>query len=160
MKSFIVALLMMFSTAAWAMTPVESLADAIARAEGFGPKQNKPTRFHNPGDFRASSRHAYAGQVGLDRQGYVIFKSDKYGWKALTDMLDKIARGDSPQYSVNDSLAKLARKYATSPLWLRNVAKNLGVKPNTPLWTILDCPPAVTVKADPHALDFLLQGAN
>jgi hypothetical protein len=58
------------------------------------------------------------------------------------------------------TLRQLAKLYATSPLWVKNVAKNLGVTPNTTLAEILDVPPVVTVKPNSHTLDFILEGAK
>jgi hypothetical protein len=72
---------------------VHSLAVAIAKAEGFGVKGTVPTRYHNPGDIRSRSLHAYKGQVGLNRCGYVIFKNDKAGFAALETNLMLMASG-------------------------------------------------------------------
>ena len=154
---FTIVLLALTVQFAAAHTP---LLEAIAKAEGFGVRGTLPTRYHNPGDIRASKGVHYPGQVGINKHGYVIFKNDAAGWAAMQNQLDKILNGESKFYSVNMTLRQLAKKYATSPIWVKNVAKNLNVTPNMTLAEILDVPPAVAVKPNPHALDFILESAN
>jgi len=157
MKNIFTVLLLFMASHAWSQSP---LARAIAKAEGFGVLGSKPSRLHNPGDIRSRKQHAYPGQIGLDRQGYVIFKNDRAGWAALEGQIDRIAAGDSKFYSANMTLRQLARRYATSPTWVKNVAKNLGVTPNASLFEILDVPPVITARNNPHELDFVLGGVQ
>jgi hypothetical protein len=145
MKNLFALALLALTTHLFAATH-PPLLEAIAKAEGFGVKGSVPTRYHNPGDIRASRGVKYPGQIGLNAHGYVIFKSDRYGWDAMQSQLDKIVAGSSRFYSVNMTLLQLAKRYATSPIWVKNVAKNLGVNPNTTLAEILDLPPALTVQ--------------
>ena len=113
---------------------VHSLAVAIAKAEGFGVKGTVPTRYHNPGDIRSRSLHAYKGQIGLNRCGYVIFKNDKAGFAALETNLLLMASGQSKFYGPNMTIIKIAKTYATGwRLWSKNVCKTLGVPPTTTL---------------------------
>jgi hypothetical protein len=114
---------------------IESFAAAVARAEGFGVKGAIPTRYHNPGNIRSTANgHHYAGQVGLNRCGYVIFKSDRYGWKALDEQLTLMASGQSKFYGTNMTIVKVAKVYATGwQTWSKNVSRQLGVPPNTSL---------------------------
>jgi hypothetical protein len=114
---------------------VSEFATAVARAEGFGVKNAIPTRYHNPGNIRSTrTGHHYAGQVGLNRSGYVIFKSDRYGWKALQDQLVLMASGQSAHYGTDMTITKVAKIYATGwRTWSKNVAKVLGVPPTTTL---------------------------
>ena len=160
MKTFFKMTLLLLAHQLWAATPVQTLAHAIAKAEGFGSKGAVPTRYHNPGDIRASRGVKYPGQIGLNSHGYVIFKNDRAGWDAMQSQLDKILSGDSKFYSISMTLRQLAKRYATSPLWVKNVAKNLGVTADTTLAEILDVPPVVTMKSNLHALDFILEGAK
>ncbi len=153
-------LMLAASMHAFAASPTQALARAIAKAEGFYTKGTKPQRFHNPGDIRASKGVHYPGQRGIDRQGYVIFKNDRAGFDALESLIDRIIAGDSKFYTVNSTLRDLSRKYATSPTWIRNVSKALRCEPNTPLWFLLDVPPVVSMKTDNHVLDFVFQGGN
>ena len=142
MKTFFTTALLLLTAQLWAATPTQQLMHAIAKAEGYGVHGAVPTRYHNPGDIRASRGVKYPGQVGLNNHGYVIFKSDRYGWDAMQSQLDKIVDGNSRFYSVNMTLRQLSKRYATSPLWVKNVAKNLGVTPDATLAEILDVPPA------------------
>jgi len=154
MKTIITLVLLTASVVAHALTPTQKLAHAIAKAEGFGTRNAKPTRLHNPGDIRARRSNAYPGQIGVDRQGYAIFKTDRAGWFALEAQIDKIVTGASNFYSVNSTLKQLGRGYATSSIWVKNVAKNLGVTPDTSLFEILDVAPAIIVVPNTHSLDF------
>jgi len=153
----ILLLFLTLCTSLHALTPTKQLAHAIAKAEGFGAsKTNLPTRLHNPGDIRASRGVHYPGQVGLNKNGYVIFKNDAAGWAALEDQIDRIVAGESRFYSASSTLRQMARRYATSPTWVKNVAKNLGVTTGTTLAEILDIPPVVTARRNTHDLDFIL----
>lgn len=152
MKSLLLALLVLGTTYSWALTPTQALARAIARAEGFYAPGSKPQRFHNPGDIRASRGVHYDGQISTDRQGYVIFRRDADGWAALEDQIQRILDGSSRFYSVNNTLRQLAKRYATSPTWAKNVASALRCEPTAPLWEVLGTAPVVTAKVDSHAL--------
>jgi hypothetical protein len=155
MKTIITLVLLTASVVAHALTPTQKLARAIAKAEGFGIKNSVSTRYHNPGDIRASHGVKYFGQIGINTRGYVIFKDDRAGWAALEGQIEKIITGASRFYNVNMTLAQISRSYATSSIWVKNVAKNLGVTPATWLFEILDVPPLVTVTMNVHDLDFL-----
>lgn len=143
LKNFILTIFLLMTASAFALSPspMEALAGAIAKAEGFGVHGTIPTRLHNPGDIRSTMRHAYPGQVGLDKHGHVIFKSDRAGWAALREQIEKIVSGESKHYSVNMTLRQLARRYATSPTWVRNVSGVLHTKPDAELWEVLDVAP-------------------
>jgi hypothetical protein len=154
MKTIITLVLLTASVVAHALTPTQKLAHAIAKAEGFGAKGALPTRQHNPGNIRARRGVHYPGQVGLNSRGYVIFKDDRAGWTALESQIEKIITGASHFYNVNMTLAQLSRSYATSSIWVKNVAKNLGVTPGTSLFEILDVAPAIIVMPNAHSLDF------
>lgn len=123
--------------------PIDTFVRAIARAEGFGRAGTIPTRYHNPGDLRSKSLHAYPGQVGLNRHGYVIFHSDAYGWAALRAQIELAVNGRSRFYSVNDTLKHFAKRYATGRTWVKNVCSFLAIKPDTRLWEILDVAPVL-----------------
>src|SRR5208283_1184150 len=86
---------------AWGTTRTQDLAKAIARTEGFYKAGTLPNRFHNPGDIRAAQGTHFPGQVGLNKHGYVIFKSDDAGWAALYHQIDKMVAGESTHYTVN-----------------------------------------------------------
>jgi|ERR1700675_768350 len=121
------------------------LACAIANAEGFFKKGTLPNRLNNPGDIKSHSAHAYPGQKGL-YHGYVIFNTSAAGWMALLNQLDKVIEGHSAHYDVNMTLRQFSKRYATSPTWIRNVSRTLGVSPEMCLWEILDVPPALELR--------------
>jgi hypothetical protein len=137
---------------------LDAFAHAIAHAEGFGVRNTIPTRYHNPGDIRSrrGGRH-YAGQVGLNRHGYVIFKNDAAGFAALKDQLRLMVSGQSKHYGADMTLERVARIYATGwKRWAKNVAKQLGVSPSVTLVEYFDIPPSVQVSDDGHALSSIL----
>jgi len=108
---------------------------AIARTEGFYAHKSKPARLHNPGDLKANGQ-------------YIRYRNDADGFAALREQLIKILNGQSRAYRLDMSLRQMARLYATSPLWPKNVAKILGVPENVSLRTYLcggdvDMPPAL-----------------
>ena len=140
----------------WAQTPTQKFAAAIAKAEGYYTKGKIPQRCANPGDLKAVRGWKYPGQIGICKGGHVRFKNATYGWLALCAQLDKIAARESKAYTPEMTLAQAGRKYAGDwRTWSKNVAHNLGVTPSTPLFLVLDVPPALAVQADRHALDFL-----
>jgi hypothetical protein len=145
MKTLLTVLLL--AANAWGFVPsrTQTLANAIARAEGFYVKGSLPNRLHNPGDIRAHRNEHYPGQIGLTRNGYVIFRTNAAGWAALRHQIDKIVTGTSKHYNVNMTLRQLGKRYATSAAWVRNVSRSLGVAQSTELWEVLDVAPQVTV---------------
>lgn len=109
-------------------------AAAIARAEGFGQPGAIPTRNHNPGDLKSSS----VASIGADAQGHLMFSSDTDGWEALYRQLHLIVTGRSRVYTLNMTIADMARRYAGwSDNWAANVASYLGVPTSTPLREVL-----------------------
>src|SRR5690242_9219671 len=92
---------------------VVSLAQAIAKAEGFGVRGALPTRYHNPGDLKVEvGGQRYPGQCGIGKGSHVRFCSDRAGWIALYHQLDKVAVGESKHYTPDMTLAQFAKKYA------------------------------------------------
>lgn len=145
MKKILITFFLL-TASAWATMPsptphVRALAEAIARTEGYYVKGSLPNRHRNPGDIRASKGIIYPGQIGIDRRRYVIFANDRAGWNALYSVLQKVITGESKYYTVNMSLRQLAKHYATSKIWVRNVSKILAVTPDTKLWEVLDVAP-------------------
>lgn len=154
MKTLLTVLLLAANAWGFAPSRTQTLANAIARAEGFYVKGSLPNRLHNPGDIRAHRNEHYPGQVGLTRNGYVVFRNNAAGWTALRHQIAKIAEGTSKHYNVNMTLRQLGKRYATSPTWVRNVSRSLGMPANAELWEVLDIAPQVTITNVP--LIFLL----
>ena len=133
----IVTVLVSFVTTLAVGQSTQELAKAIARTEGFYVKGTVPNRTNNPGDIRSRSTHAYPGQVGLNEQGYVVFGTAKAGWAALNHQLSMVAAGRSKYYQTSMTIQQFSRRYATSPLWAKNVARMLNVTPETTLAELL-----------------------
>lgn len=113
---------------------VDTFAQAVAKAEGFGRRGALPTRYHNPGDLKAIRGWSYPGQSGIGKANHVIFHNDAAGWAALRHQLEKIMDGRSRQYNVDMTIAQMGRKYAGFwSRWSKNVAQNLGVDKRTTL---------------------------
>lgn len=135
--------LLLLTTSCFAQDQVQVLASAIAKAEGFGRAGTLPSRYRNPGDLKAVRGYRYPGQVGVGKGGHVRFRNNAAGWSALEHQLYKVIEGTS-RYNVNMTLQEFSKKYAgNSRVWVRNVAHNLGVVPETYLWEILDVPPTL-----------------
>lgn len=120
---------------AYSSSRVDQLANAVARAEGFYVKGSKPARMHNPGDLKTDGNYRH-------------FRTDKAGFEALTGQIVRVIEGRSKAYTLNMSIRQMARKYASSPTWPKNVAKILGVPETTTLraWLCageLDTPPQI-----------------
>lgn len=102
---------------------VRDLANAIARAEGFGVAGAIPTRAHNPGDL------VIPGWTGakLGAEGISVFVSDAEGWARLLRQIQLIVDGKSRVYSLEMTLSEFAAKWtATEPgAWAQNVIRAL-----------------------------------
>src|SRR5262252_4125740 len=93
----VVMFLLVFRVQAFAQdAKVVSLAQAIAKAEGFGVRGALSTRYHNPGDLKiAVAGEKYPGQSGVGKGGHVRFCNDRAGWLALYHQIDRVAAGES-----------------------------------------------------------------
>ena len=154
MKKFLLMKLvsLMLVGTAWAqLGRVSQLATAVARTEGFYVKGTTPNRLHNPGDIRARATHAYAGQVGLSKRGYVIFKNDAWGWAALEKQIEKMIDGTSLVYTPDMTFSRIAKRYASDPRWVQNVCKILKISPRTTFAEFFDLAPRVTYDFDLRA---------
>jgi hypothetical protein len=169
--NFAVALLILvltagaFAQSAPAPERVNSLASAIADAEGFGVRGVIPTRYHNPGDLKTIPAAAkLPGQKSIGKGGHVVFKSDAAGWAALKDQIAKMVDGRSKHFNADMTFAQVAKRYAGNwRPWVKIVTKELGVTPNTTLGTYLlpqveePVPPSIQdlgVQADLTILQF------
>ena len=130
---------------------VVSLAQAIAKAEGFGVRGALSTRYHNPGDLKvAVAGQKYPGQSGVGKGSHIRFCNDRAGWLALYHQLDKVAAGESKHYTPDMTLAQFAKRYARDwRHWAANVARSLNVSTTTTLAEYLELPPAVTYSFNP-----------
>lgn len=150
----LLTILFFCSTFCAAQNRVQTLAEAIAKAEGWGRKRAIPTRYHNPGDLKAVKGYKYPGEAGIGKGGHVRFRSEAEGWEALRHQIEKIVAGSS-RYNVDMTLREISKGYAGNhKVWAKNVAHNLGVEPDTYLWEILNVPPVLVVDKPPAPLVF------
>lgn len=140
---------------------VARLAHAIAATEGFYHKGTIPNLYHNPGDIRSRLKHAYEGQVGLNRSGYVIFKSDQFGWQALYAQIRRVLDDDSAFYNREMTFAQIAKVYAASPQWPKTLCKILQIDPRLTFNEYFAMAPRVNVTENRHdTLLWLFKGRN
>jgi hypothetical protein len=114
---------------------IQQLAQAIARAEGFGVPGAIPTVAHNPGDLVIPG---WEGDT-LGSAGISVLPDDNTGWARLYHQLQLIVDGRSHVYSLDDSISDMASKWTTTEqeAWANNVAAALGVSPDVTLREIL-----------------------
>jgi len=114
---------------------VNDLATAISHAEGFGRRGTIPSRYHNPGDLKASpDSRPLTGQVRIGKAGHIVFKDDEAGKAALRDHILQMMDGRSGYFHPNMTLNQVARRYAQNwRPWVRIVSKELGVPSTTTL---------------------------
>lgn len=115
------------------LTPLQSIASAIGKAEGYGIPGAIPTVANNPGDL-------VNGDIGYGTlgQGITVYPSAQAGSDALTNQLNLIANGSSANYSPSESISQIGSTWAGSPTWGSNVASTLGVTPSTSFASLLD----------------------
>jgi len=134
---------------------LNSLATAVAHAEGFGVRHAIPTRYHNPGDLKSAAIYEpLPGQKMLGKGGHIVFQNDAAGWAALKDYLSKMVDGRSRRFKPDMTLAQVSRVYAGNwRPWLNIVTSELNVQPGTKLRELLlYCepePPLITVVQSP-----------
>jgi hypothetical protein len=136
---------------------VETLAIAIARTEGWGVVGSIPNRYRNPGDLRSMNRHAYPGQIGLNKKGYVIFKTNAWGWAALEKQIQLVIDGKSTRYTQEMTFAQIAKVYAESPQWPKTLCKILQISPRTTFAEYMGLAPRVKFAVS-EPPDFIWEG--
>jgi hypothetical protein len=109
---------------------VLALAQAMAKAEGFGPPQNLPTRINNPGDLEL-------GDQGFGtKDDKTIFNTVQAGWTALEGQVRWMLTGNSRVYNLTDTILDVAEKYTggdNPEAWAQIVAEDLGITVSTTL---------------------------
>lgn len=111
------------------------LARAIAKAEGFGPPENLPTRIHNPCDLELGDR-GFGVQAGK-----TVFEDLDHGWSAACYECWLMLTGRSHFYSPIKTFLQVAMAYTggDQPLaWATIVSGALGFNPQNTLQNFLD----------------------
>jgi hypothetical protein len=102
---------------------IKRIAEAIAKAEGFGVPGAIPTIRHNPGNIR-SLQAPYP---------IATYSSDAEGWAALYKQVGRMVAG-SALYPKGWTIEQVAQRYTGEARymdWARNVARELGVPTTT-----------------------------
>jgi hypothetical protein len=114
---------------------VKKIAEAFAKAEGFGTPGALPTRAHNPGDLEL-------GDIGNGViNSKTVFASDQDGWNALYKQVQLMLSGGSAYYSPSDSWRSVANTWTgadNANAWANIVAQHLGVNPDSAMQEYLD----------------------
>lgn len=122
---------------------LSDLAGAIANAEGYGVSGAIPTVANNPGNIALGDLGR--GTLG---QNISVYPDSTSGWNALNNQLTMIGNGQSRIYNPNMTLQQMGQAWAGggtgSQNWVNNVAKYLGVDPNSTIGSILYGTPAAT----------------
>lgn len=109
---------------------IERIAQAIAKAEGYGASGAIPTRANNPGDLKL-------GDLGHGAiSGKTIFASIQDGWNALRKQIHLMASGGSDYYQPTDTWRRIAQVWVGTndyPNWMNTVTGELGVDPDSTL---------------------------
>jgi hypothetical protein len=114
-------------------TPVvQDFARAISRAEGFNVAGSIPQRAKNPGNLKLPGYPTIGG-------GISVFDSIDQGWAALHNQLQLIIDGRSRYYNLDMTIKDMGDLWEADPgdAWANNVAADLGVSVNAPLWQVL-----------------------
>jgi hypothetical protein len=106
---------------------VQTISDAIAKAEGYGVANAIPTIRNNPGDLEDAS-----GNI-------ITFPTPQAGMQALNNQVNLMISGQSAHYDPSMTWAQIGAIYSGSslPNWANNVAAQLGVDPNSTLGDFL-----------------------
>lgn len=101
----------------------QTVAKAIATAEGFFVQGAIPQLANNPGDLRL-------GDVGhgMLGEGITVFGNVEAGWAALHTQVQRMLTGRSLYYKPQMTIAEVGLKYSGGdPNWGKNVAATLKV---------------------------------
>lgn len=102
---------------------IKRIAEAIAKAEGFGVPGAIPTVRHNPGNIRSL----------VAPYPVATYPTDAAGWDALYKQVARMVAG-SALYPAGWTIEQVAKRYtgeAQYMNWARNVAGFLGVPTTT-----------------------------
>jgi hypothetical protein len=125
---------------------VVQLAQAIAKAEGFGVAGAVPTRGNNPGDLTKSFGYATAGT--LNAEGVLAFVDLSDGWNALYAVVAYWLSGSDSLYPLSLTIEQVAGNYVDGPNaagfsagaenWSNIVANQLGLSVTNTLQDFLN----------------------
>lgn len=107
---------------------VVRIAQAIAKAEGFGIPGAIPTLANNPGDLTAGDAGSFPTLGTMNEEGVIHFANLADGWTRLYVKVTRMLGGQSAVYPLTMTLEQVGLKYSGGdPNWATNVAAALGV---------------------------------
>lgn len=108
------------------MQTKSSLADAIAREEGFYVPDSRASRNHNPGNIVAGKFAQMHGSLGSDGR-FAIFENDFQGFAALEALLKSAAYF---KLTIQQAISRYAPASENDTAkYIENVCKWTGAKP-------------------------------
>jgi hypothetical protein len=132
------------------MTPqnlIQAFANAVAHEEGFFVEGSIPQRANNPGDLgNGDIGNGVIQTEGPNGVGITIYTTAEDGWNALLNKVARMLNGSSEVYLLSMTIQQVGSKYSGSATWGENVAKMLGVTPQTTLAEYVSQPPAGVVE--------------
>lgn len=120
---FGIVVLMATKTGQTVYAGIKRIAEAIAKAEGFGVPGAIPTIRHNPGNIRSL----------VAPYPIATYSSDAAGWAALYKQVTRMVAG-SALYPKGWTIEQVAQRYTGEARymdWANNVARELGVSTKT-----------------------------
>lgn len=106
---------------------IAQLAQAIAKAEGFGAAGKIPTLAHNPGDLVEGD----AGSGTLGAEKITVYPDDATGWSKLDHQVFLMLTETSRVYSLSMTFFGVAQKWTTTDpdAWASTVSGAVGLTP-------------------------------
>jgi hypothetical protein len=113
-------------------SPIWSICQAIALAEGAHMAGSVPDRLNNPGDI--SDGGSVYGSEAHSGSNVTHFPTKEIGWSWLYSKVLNAATGQSRVYLPSMTWVQIAQKWAGNwQAWVGNVTTYLGVDPNSTL---------------------------
>lgn len=113
---------------------VIKIAQAIAKAEGFGIPDAIPTRANNPGDLTGADAGSFPTFGTMNEDGVIHFAHVEDGWTRLYVKVARMLAGQSEVYPLDWTLDQVGMEYSHGDLnWAKNVAADLGIPTSTTL---------------------------
>ena len=114
-----------------------TLADAIAKLEGFGQPGAIPTLANNPGSLE-NGDVGYGTMQAANGNNITIYPNAQAGMDALNNQLSLIQNGQSQYYTPDMSISQFGQIYSGGSPAYNQLPSMLGVSPNAPLASVLN----------------------
>jgi hypothetical protein len=120
---------------------IQKFMEAVAVAEGYG--KPGPTKCcNNPGNLTDDNEvYGFVQTHGPNGAKITKFPTPAIGWEALRKKVSRMLQGQSHSYPIQLTIAEVAQRWSGDANWGFNVAKCLGVTPNTKLSELVENDP-------------------